>query len=86
MSRTLVAIVAVLAVVTVIYLTLPQDMRYEIVRTQPRFTYPESNGILGRFIDGVEHSMIYPIEFLTGLSIVAVFSVGMIMYWRSIHD
>ena len=86
MSRTLVAIVAVLAVVTVLYLAIPQEVRYEISRTQPKFTYPESNGIVGRFIDGVEQSMIYPIEFLTGLSVIAVISAGVVIYWRNIHD
>jgi hypothetical protein len=85
MSRTLVAIVAVLAVFAVLYLTLPQDMRYDLARTH-QFTYQESNGILGRFMDDVENFMVYPIELLTGLSLVAVFSAGMIMYWRSMHD
>ena len=85
MSRTLVAIVAVLAVVAVLYLTLPGEIRYELAR-QNQFSYRESNGIMGRIFDGMEQSIFYPIEFLTGLSIFAVFSAGMVIYWRSIHD
>jgi len=86
MSRTLVAIVAVLAVFAVLYLTLPQDMRYEIARTQPRFTKPESNGIIGRFMDGVKQSMWYPVEFIAILSAIIVGTSCMAIYWRSVRD
>jgi hypothetical protein len=89
MNKTLVLIVAVVAVFAVVYLAAPDvldGLRETGQGTRLSGMPKEGNGLIGRLIDFLAESRWNPMPFYLGLTtFVAVFG-GLILYWVSIRD
>ena len=86
MSKTLVAIVAALAVFGVLYMTMPAGLPGTGSSMQLNGLPPEGNGMAGRFVEFVAEYTWHPLQFSLGLSFIVALSAGMVFYWRSIQD
>ena len=86
MSKTLVAIVAALAVSAVLYMAMPSGLPGNGASMQLDSLPPEGNGMVGRFLDVVAEYSWQPLQFSLGLSFIMALSGGMVFYWKRIQD
>jgi hypothetical protein len=86
MSKTLVAIVTVMAVFAVLYVTAPDGLVDMGTGTQLSGMPREGNGMIGRFGGFLAESTWNPLQFYVMLSALAALSGGLALYWVSIRD
>lgn len=86
MSKTLVAIVAIMAVFAVLYVTAPAGLRDVGAGTRLSGMPSEGNGLVGRLVGFLAESTWNPLPFYLGLTALAAVSGGLVLYWISIKD
>ena len=86
MSKTLVVIVAVVAIFVGLYVTAPAGLQDVGAGTQLSGMPSEGNGLIGRFVGFLAESRWNPLPFYLGLTAFAVVSGGLVLYWIGIRD
>ena len=84
MSKTLVVILAAMAVFAVLYVTAPAGLAGP--GTQLSGMPREGNGLVGRLVDFLAESSWSPLPFYLGLTAFTAISGGLVLYWISIRD
>ena len=82
--KTLIAIIAVLAVFAGLYLAFPAGIFMESVPDTG--VVREDNGIVGRFIDGMGYLYWNPALFALFFVLLGTGSIGIAKYWKSVKD
>ena len=83
MKKKMIALVAVLVFTTLYIIISNIPMMYMNVPDISK----EGNGMIGRFVNVISESMLRPpAEFLPSFSLFLAFSIGLVFYWKRIHD
>lgn len=86
MSKTLLAIVAVVALFAASYMFMPSTMDWLKENYRPVEMPYENNGIIGRMFEGFADLYWNPGVMAFSLATLGLATTGLVYYWRNVED